>query len=183
MDLDGEGGQEGKFDAIKSRYNQKLQQVLDKSTPHIAARWVVAALLFVLYAVRVYFVNGFYIITYALGIYMLHLFIGFLSPQQDFDGPILPTKNNEEYKPFIRRLPEFKFWWSLVKAVLTSFCLTFFPIFDVPVFWPILVIYFFALFFMTMRRQIDHMRKYKYLPFSFGKKKYKGKEPKKEEAK
>lgn len=26
------------------------------------------------------------------------------------DGPSLPTKSNEEFKPFIRRLPEFKFW-------------------------------------------------------------------------
>ncbi len=28
----------------------------------------------------------------------------------DSEGPGLPTKQDEEYKPFIRRLPEFKFW-------------------------------------------------------------------------
>ncbi len=28
----------------------------------------------------------------------------------DEDGPSLPTANNEEFRPFIRRLPEFKFW-------------------------------------------------------------------------
>lgn len=38
--------------------------------------------------------------------------------------------------------------WSLVKAVLLSLVLTFIPFFDIPVFWPILVIYFFALCFM-----------------------------------
>lgn len=27
------------------------------------------------------------------------------------DGPSLPTRQNEEFRPFIRRLPEFKFWW------------------------------------------------------------------------
>lgn len=27
------------------------------------------------------------------------------------EGPALPTKQNEEFRPFIRRLPEFKFWW------------------------------------------------------------------------
>ena len=63
--------------------------------------------------------------------------------------------------------------WSLVKAVLLSFFLTFIPFFDIPVFWPILVIYFFALCFMTMRRQIAHMIKFKYIPFNFGKKTYK----------
>lgn len=26
------------------------------------------------------------------------------------EGPSLPMKNDEEFKPFIRRLPEFKFW-------------------------------------------------------------------------
>ncbi len=28
------------------------------------------------------------------------------------DGPALPTKSSEEFKPFMRRLPEFKFWWE-----------------------------------------------------------------------
>jgi hypothetical protein len=37
-----------------------------------------------------------------------------------------------------------------------------------PVFWPILVLYFCMLFFVTMRKQIQHMIKHKYLPFSFG---------------
>jgi hypothetical protein len=41
----------------------------------------------------------------------------------------------------------------------------FFPFLDIPVFWPILVVYFFALFFVTMRKQIQHMIKHKYIPF------------------
>jgi hypothetical protein len=61
----------------------------------------------------------------------------------------------------------------VVKAVGLSFFLTFIPFFDIPVFWPILVIYFFALCFMTMRRQIAHMWKHKYIPFDIGKKTYK----------
>ena len=48
--------------------------------------------------------------------------------------PILPTGNEEgEGKGFERRLSEFKMWWSLVKAVLLSFFLTFIPFFDIPV--------------------------------------------------
>jgi hypothetical protein len=58
--------------------------------------------------------------------------------------------------------------------VLTSFLMTFFSIFDIPVFWPILLLYFIVLFFITMKRQIKHMIKYKYLPFSFGKTTYPG---------
>ena len=48
--------------------------------------------------------------------------------------------------------------------------------FNVPVFWPILLLYFIALFTLTMKRQIKHMIKYKYVPFSFGKTGYKGRE-------
>ena len=48
--------------------------------------------------------------------------------------------------------------------------------FNIPVFWPILLMYFIALFVLTMKRQIKHMIKYRYVPFSFGKTRYKGKE-------
>merc|ERR1712216_1080432 len=91
---------------------------------------------------RAYFVHGYYIVTYGLGIYNLNLMIGFLSPARDpslsaSEGPTLPSSNNEEYRPFVRKLPEFKFWVKSAKSLLVSFSMTFFPVFDVPVFWPI----------------------------------------------
>jgi hypothetical protein len=42
------------------------------------------------------------------------------------------------------------------------------------VFWPILLLYWLVLFFVTMKRQIQHMIKYRYIPFSLGKKSYGG---------
>ena len=56
--------------------------------------------------------TGFYIVTYALGIYNLNLLLGFLTPQVDpeLEGPTLPSKKEDEFRPFVRRLPEFKFW-------------------------------------------------------------------------
>ncbi|KAL8143674.1 hypothetical protein V2J09_016706 [Rumex salicifolius] len=91
------------------------QFYLDKSTPHSVPRWIGTLVLAFLLAIRIYYVHGFYIIVYALGIYILNLLIGFLSPlvdpeQESSDGPLLPTKGSDEFKPFIRRLPEFKFW-------------------------------------------------------------------------
>lgn len=65
------------------------------------------------------------------------------------------------------------FWlgrYSSFKALLLGFVMTFFPVFDVPVFWPILLMYWMVLFFVTMKRQIKHMIKYRYIPFSIGKK-------------
>ena len=131
---------------------------------------------------RVYFLEGWYIVTYGLGIYLLNLFIGFLSPQIDpeADAPGLPSTKKEgaEFRPFERRVPEFKFWYSSTKAVCIAMCMTFFNLFNIPVFWPILLLYFIVLFLLTMKRQIKHMWKHKYVPWSSGKKTYKGrKEP------
>ena len=75
-------------------------------------------------------------------------------------------------RPFARRLPEFKFWYSCSRAIIIATFMTFFELFDVPVFWPILLLYFIVLFVITMKRQIRHMMKYKYVPFSWGKAKY-----------
>ncbi|WWD17247.1 hypothetical protein CI109_101685 [Kwoniella shandongensis] len=77
---------------------------------------------------------------------------------------------DEEFRPFIRRLPEFKFWYNATKAITISLTCTLTRATDVPVYWPILVIYFLTLFGLTMRRQIQHMIKYKYVPFDLGKK-------------
>ncbi|KHG18925.1 Protein RER1A -like protein [Gossypium arboreum] len=91
------------------------QYYLDKTTPHTAYRWIGTLVITAIYCLRVYYVQGFYVVAYGLGIYLLNLLIGFLSPLVDpelevTDGPSLPTKGSDEFKPFIRRLPEFKFW-------------------------------------------------------------------------
>lgn len=61
----------------------------------------------------------FYIVTYALGIYNLNLLLGFLTPQVDpeLEGPTLPSKSDEEFRPFVRKLPEFKAWCAVVGGV------------------------------------------------------------------
>ncbi|KAK6128699.1 hypothetical protein DH2020_037549 [Rehmannia glutinosa] len=157
--------------------SQRFQHLLDKSTPYMLHRWIGFLCIALVYVVRVYLVEGFYVVSYALGIYILNLLIGFLSPQVDpeFDGPTLPIRGSDEFRPFVRRLPEFKFWYSITKAFCIAFVLTFFSVFDVPVFWPILLFYWIVLCMLTLRRQIMHMIKYKYVPFSFGKQRYDGK--------
>ena len=94
------------------------------------------------------------------------------------------------HDPFFCRSTETIGRLSTTRAtVIATFC-TLSSIFDVPVYWPILVMYFFVLFFLTMRRQIQsvlthpvllvissltsalsrHMIKYKYVPFDIGRK-------------
>jgi Rer1 family len=48
-----------------ARLNTKLQQFLDKTAPFKLYRWLALAALVLLYATRVFFLKGFYIVTYA----------------------------------------------------------------------------------------------------------------------
>ncbi|CAG8572646.1 17757_t:CDS:2 [Cetraspora pellucida] len=115
-------------DNVKAQYKdgilsitipKKYQKFLDEVTPYVTYRWIATTLLGLLFMIRIISVQGFYI---ALGIYLLNLFLAFLQPKFDpslemdiaesevEEGPSLPTKADEEFRPFIRRLPEFKFW-------------------------------------------------------------------------
>jgi hypothetical protein len=72
---------------------------------------------------------------------------------EDGTGGGLPTKGDDEFRPFVRRLPEFKFWHTATRAIALSLVCSFFTMFDLPVFWPVLVIYWFILFFLTSKLQ------------------------------
>lgn len=62
---------------------QIYQGLLDKWTPHTKVRWAAAGGLVILFLLRVFFCQGWYIVCYALGIYHLNLFIAFLTPKID----------------------------------------------------------------------------------------------------
>ncbi|KAJ1564295.1 retention in endoplasmic reticulum protein 1 [Nowakowskiella sp. JEL0078] len=163
-------------------FKRRFQKFLDDTNPYPEARWGFTSFVAVLYILRVYFAQGWYIVTYVLGIYLLNLLLAFLQPKfdpamhadEDDEGPTLPMKSDEEFKPFIRRLPEFKFWYATTFAILIALVCAFIRSFDLPVFWPILLLYFIILFSITMKRQIKHMIKYRYIPFDIGKKRYAG---------
>jgi hypothetical protein len=173
---------EGIFGRIYRIYCFHSQRILDKLTPYHLARWIFNIFLVIFFMYRVVSLQGFYIIAYVLGIFLLNQFILFLTPvvvddleADEDDEPHLPTKSDEEFRPFMRRLPEFKFWYTTFKSLVISLICTCFDMFDIPVFWPILVMYFITLFVVTMKRQIRHMIKHRYVPFSYGKVRYQGK--------
>ena len=66
---------------LTSLMSRRIQHALDATVPHTGARWGATAGLALLYALRVWALGGFYIVTYGLGIYLLNLFIGFITPQ------------------------------------------------------------------------------------------------------
>lgn len=143
--------------------HQIYQTYLDKSIPYVTYRWISTVAVLILFFLRIVFAQGWYIVAYCLGIYLLNLFLAFLQPKFDpsltqdeglEDGESsLPTKQDQEFRPFIRRLPEFKFWHSATRAVVISFVCSWFSVFDLPVFWPILVMYWVILFALTSEFQ------------------------------
>ncbi|TNN10419.1 Protein RER1 isoform 1 [Schistosoma japonicum] len=152
------------------------QTIIDKLYPYRITRWLFALMLFAIYVLRIASIQGFHIVSYTLAIYLLSLFISFISPKVDpaaadysDEIPTLPRTVGEEFRPFIPRLLESKFWLSTVRAIMISIFCTFLPFLDIPVFWPILVMYFIMLFSIMMKKQIKHMIKYRYVPFTYGK--------------
>lgn len=99
----------------RTEFSKLCQYYLDRSAPHVLHRWLGTLAAATIYVLRVYYARGFYVVSYGLGIYILNLLIGFLSPKVDpeleiLEGASLPTKVSDEFRPFVRRLPEFKFW-------------------------------------------------------------------------
>ncbi|SCV04932.1 LANO_0G14598g1_1 [Lachancea nothofagi CBS 11611] len=165
--------------AFVKKYQTMYQMYMDRLTPHVTFRWGALGGGLLLFFLRVAYGEGWYVVCYGLAIYLLNQFLAFLTPkfdvslQQDEENDELEAGERvEEFKPFIRRLPEFKFWHNSIRALAECSVMTLFRIFDIPVFWPILVMYLILLFALTMRRQIQHMIKYKYTPLDIGKKRY-----------
>ncbi|EKM81116.1 hypothetical protein AGABI1DRAFT_84050 [Agaricus bisporus var. burnettii JB137-S8] len=170
-----------------TKLKRQYQQLLDRWTPHVLHRWLATSCLVAIFMLRIIFTQGWYIVCYAHAIYLLNLLLAFLQPkfdpslQEDLladeiegggeaEASPLPSQRDDEFRPFVRRLPEWQFWLSSTRATVVSLFCTTSEVFNVPVYWPILVIYFLVLLTLTMRRQIQHMIKYKYVPFDIGRK-------------
>lgn len=68
---------------INSMHTQVYQRYLDLVVPYPIPRWISCLSLLLVYFVRVFYLQGWYIVTYALAIYILNLFIAFLTPKFD----------------------------------------------------------------------------------------------------
>ena len=194
-------------DQLIMRYHRSY----DVLVPHVLPRWLGFLALLALYGLRVWLLQGWYIVTYALGIFLLNNLIGFITPQvrgagngarpfacrwgaprrlprplrtprslfyrahphfffstsfsqvdPESEGATLPRHTGDDSKPsFTPKMGEFKFWKLSVEGIAFATLLTFFSMFNVLVYWPILVLYFLLLLVITMQKKIAHMIKWK----------------------
>lgn len=155
--------------------NHHLQYITDKLVPHVYPRWAIKALLTLLYSVRVVSSMSHAFITYCLGIYLLHSFILFVTPKdenipdpfENIQEEIYNPKNiDNEFRPYVRKMPEFNFWMVNTLIIGCSFFLVLFDFTDVQVFTPIFVIYFIFILSFTLHKLWDHSTKFRYNWFS-----------------
>lgn len=105
------------------------------------------------YLLRVIISRKYVAITYFMYIYILSSFLQFISPKNKSDITELPTtlKDQGEYKPYQRQLPEYAFWLKYVQAHCICLVLTLFPFLNLPVYAPMLIIYCLILTIVFLR--------------------------------
>ena len=161
-----------------SRQYQKY--ILDRVVLKTKARWIFTCILLSLFIQRVVTKPGFFAIAYLLGFHCLKNAILFVTPQgipsigeeeddeEFYDQAEIPTwentndGNDEDSKPIMRKVTEFKFWEEITVPVIIAFLCSLFNIFDIPVFWPMLQVYFQYAMYAVITRQRQHMKKYGY---------------------
>lgn len=115
-----------------------VQTYIDSTSIYTTYRYIFLVSTLLLFLLRIILGHGYYIVCYALFIYLLNQFLAFLSPKFDpslndesgisnsamlkddggstgGSGGVLGLHKTDEFKPFIRRLPEFKFWYVVAR--------------------------------------------------------------------
>ena len=143
---------------LAAEFNRRLQTVLDRSVPHIKERWggVVRG------GVRLSdpdLVSSRMVTSSRTGWASTTSTSSSGSSPRRWTlrrrGPPSPPRVTRSSSPSSADSPSLSFVPQR-QELLYRFCMTFFSVFDVPVFWPILLMYWFMLFFMTMKQQIKH---------------------------
>lgn len=150
------------------------QLVKDKLAGEVQMRWTIFGAVAFMYVLRVLIKQTHHIITYAVGIYMIQGFILFATPKMKNTEDPFETLTEEQIQeeqrnfdgPFIRNLSEYDFWAFYMKVVVISFILTFFSFLDIPVFAPLLVLYFVIMVLATLVKLTQHQKMYQYNPWA-----------------
>ena len=158
----------------KAEISMQVESIILQLKPYLLYRWIGFFLISTIFLIRMFSTSRYYYAGYISGLYVIQCFVLFLSPKLDpdlFGNDVLPSIQDGDYKPFIRKMPEFVFWRRAIAAMGLAFFASLLP-FDLPVFGPLLIFYFIIVCIFTFRTRISHMIKHGYLPFDIGKPKF-----------
>mmetsp|Transcript_35512 Transcript_35512/g.91306 ORF Transcript_35512/g.91306 Transcript_35512/m.91306 type:complete len:209 (-) Transcript_35512:172-798(-) len=155
---------------IPASLNRFVQQVSDRMVPWRRCRWIAFFIVLATFATQVALMERHFFIAYMIAIYLLNQVLLFISPATEDDELPMAPQGGELDRPFVRALSEYRLWERGILCTLGALVLTWFDAFDVDVDPRALVVYFVILFVYTMKQQIVHMIKYKYVPWSGSKK-------------
>ena len=134
--------------SFSRKINLYFNYIRDKLIIYKLQRWILIIILTIIYLFRMFWTKGYYALTYCIGIHFLNSFIAFISPLEDPEDELpedishLPQNINEEFRPFQRKLREYNFWRVMFWTLIIAIPCTFSEAFNLPVFWPLLLIYF-----------------------------------------
>ncbi len=166
-------------------FRNLFRRKIDQYVLYKKKRWLFYVCLIIFFFFRMYWTSGYFAVAYILGFCLLQNAILFITPsglptiqeeeeneEELFDIPdtITLEKNDDKSKPVIRKLGEFNLWKKVTFATSLAVLTTFFEIFDFPVFWPLLLVYFFFVVISVYVKQKKHMEKYGYTYSDFFKK-------------
>ncbi|KAI5152152.1 hypothetical protein ENBRE01_2607 [Enteropsectra breve] len=148
------------------------QLAADNIKPYRRTRWTVFAALGLYFFCRIVKKDSHWLAAYVLCIYLIQCFILFATPkdssipdpfeaEEELQEYVAPTEENS-HRPFIRNLPEYNFWTTVIQYLLIAHAVICFDFTNLPVYIPILVLYFVFMVIATVVKLWEHSSKYKY---------------------
>ena len=166
--------------------NPSVSKFLSSVEKYKYQRWVLFFGLEAVLIIRMILYRGFYVVGYIEGLTLLNLFFESIYSNTSTNGegegidedvnevplhtikdieappsPILDQSNNETELSGDVRL-----WYAFMITVIISLIAVMIPALDIPVFWPLLLIYFLAIFILTMREPLWIMLTKRYTPMN-----------------
>ena len=117
------------------------QSYLDKLQSYKGSRWGFLITIICLYLLRVSIIGEYYLVTYVIVSSMLkQVHVDDEIVDDIVDAPVLHVNFPGELKPFIWKIHEFNLWRNCTVAMIIGGSCTFFDVFNIDIFWPLLVV-------------------------------------------
>eukprot|EP00933_Yihiella_yeosuensis_P070435 TRINITY_DN7853_c2_g2_i1.p1 TRINITY_DN7853_c2_g2~~TRINITY_DN7853_c2_g2_i1.p1 ORF type:complete len:222 (-),score=34.41 TRINITY_DN7853_c2_g2_i1:96-761(-) len=159
------GGEDERVLGSAEWFSRQGTLLSDQLVPWFRTRWFSFITFMGCFIARIVLIERHFFCAYVVAIYILNQLLLFISPAtEDDDLPAGPRSS--EYRPFVRALSEFGLWWRGFLTTIVGLVVTFFDDFDVEVDGRALFFYFWLLFAWTMKQQVFHMIKYRYVPWN-----------------